>query len=413
MARQLNGLALAAATPARRAALLVLTLVVIGVHGCVTQGVVDRMADFSQPQLPVARIEVAYVREMELAAPPAAAAPEPVVVAARPKKVRPKPPKPASAPEPAKPAEPAPEPLAVAAAEPASEPPSEPVQDPMLAQAASAASAFDDAASTPWPAAASDVPASAPNGADTRKPRVAAAAASPASNAASGIPAFEWPASTRVSYVLTGNYRGEVKGSAQVEWVRVGSRYQVHLDFLVGPSFAPVVQRRMTSDGEITPDGLMPRRYDEETKVLMGAWRRRSIVFDDDTVLLPNGQRRPRVAGVQDTASQFVQLTYLYSIHPERLRVGTAVDIPLALAHKVDVWTYDVVAEDTLYTTFGQLQAFHLKPRRPPDATANTLSVDIWLAPQLRYLPARLYVTQDAHTYADLMIERKPEMAGP
>ncbi len=238
------------------------------------------------------------------------------------------------------------------------------------------------------------------------------AAATPPAGAASGA-AFEWPASTRVSYILTGNYRGEVKGSAQVEWIRVGSHYQVHLDFIVGPSFAPVVQRRMTSDGEISEQGLQPGRYDEETKVMFGNWRRRSITFEPDAVLLPSGQRRARVAGLQDTASQFIQLTYLFSIDPERLKVGNTIEIPLALAHRVDIWTYDVVAEDTVNTSFGPLQAFHLKPRRPPDSSGNTLTVEMWFAPRMRYLPARLYVTQDAQTYADLVIDRRPEIAGP
>ena len=47
-----------------------------------------------------------------------------------------------------------------------------------------------------------------------------------------------------MTYLLTGNYRGEVSGSAQVEWIRVGSHYQVHVDFIVGPKFAPLITQR-------------------------------------------------------------------------------------------------------------------------------------------------------------------------
>lgn len=371
----------AAKPPWRRAALLVLTFLVVVVHGCITQGVAQRMIEFGQAEpAPTPRMEVAYVREMELSAPPvlAPAAPPPVAVAAKPR--RPRAPKPASAPQPR--IEPAPEAALAAASAP---------DEPASAALASAAPAASEPASGPAETIASTTP-----------PASAASAA-----------AFEWPASTRVSYILTGNYRGEVKGSAQVEWIRVGSHYQVHLDFIVGPTFAPVMQRRMTSDGEIGADGLQPGRYDEETKVMFGDWRRRSITFEPETVLLPNGQRRPRIAGVQDTASQFIQLTYLFSTNPELLKVGNSVDIPLALAHRVDIWTYDVVADDTVHTSFGPLQAFHLKPRRPPGSSSNTLAVEIWFAPRMRYLPARLYVTQDAQTYADLVIDRRPEMAGP
>ncbi len=88
-----------------------------------------------------------------------------------------------------------------------------------------------------------------------------------------------------------GNYRGEVDGGAQVEWLRAGTRYQVHLDVWVGPPAAPLVGRRMTSDGEISRDGLAPRRYDEETRVAVPRAAPRSIVFDGDRVLLANGKQ--------------------------------------------------------------------------------------------------------------------------
>ena len=239
-----------------------------------------------------------------------------------------------------------------------------------------------------------------------------ASAASAASSPGDTRAAFEWPASTRMSYLLTGNYNGEVNGSAQVEWIRAGDRYQVHLDLVVGPSVAPVVTRRMSSDGAITAQGLEPRRYDQETKVVLLDARRATVRFEPGTVVLANNERRAAPAGVQDTASQFVQLTYVFSTRPELLRVGGSVEIPLALPHKVDVWVYDVVEEEVLNTPFGPLPTVHLKPRKRPIQKANELSAEIWFAPQLRYLPARILIRQDDHNYADLMISRRPEM-GP
>ena len=53
--------------------------------------------------------------------------------------------------------------------------------------------------------------------------------------------------------------------AAQVEWI-CRRRYQVHMDVLVGPSFAPLLRRSMSSDGLITAQGLEPRRYDELTR---------------------------------------------------------------------------------------------------------------------------------------------------
>ena len=109
-----------------------------------------------------------------------------------------------------------------------------------------------------------------------------------------------------------------------------------------------------------------------------------------------NGQRRERLPGVQDTASQFVQLTWLFATQPERLRVGNTFEFPLALPRTMDTWVYDVVEEELLHTRSGRSQTFHLKPRRAADGPANELTVEMWIAPELRFLPVRIRIEQDA-----------------
>jgi hypothetical protein len=246
---------------------------------------------------------------------------------------------------------------------------------------------------------------------------VAARAAAPAS-AASGsqnATAFEWPPSTRLSYTLTGDYRGPVLGQAQVEWLRSGSRYQVHLDVSVGPSFAPLMSRRITSEGEITAKGLEPRRYDEETRIGLGSTRKHLIVMDADMVRLPGGALVPRPAGVQDSASQFVQMTWLFTTQPELLQSGRTIELPLALPRRVEPWIYDVLGTETLDTQAGAVQAVHVKPRRNPGAggRGQELAAEFWVAPSLQNLPVRILIRQDAQTYVDLLIERLPQQAQP
>ena len=202
-----------------------------------------------------------------------------------------------------------------------------------------------------------------------------------------------------------------MSGQAQVEWIRIDDRYQVNLDLLVGPEFAPLITRRMTSEGSIAASGLVPARYDEDTQVVFRDRRRVSVAFERDTVVLADGQRRERLDGVQDTASQFVQLTYLFSTQPELLRVGGTVAFPLALPRTMDRYTYDVVEEQSLVTPFGRLQAFHLKPRPRGPRKSNELSAEMWIAPELRYLPVRIRIEQDPSTFIDLMISKKPEIA--
>jgi len=239
-----------------------------------------------------------------------------------------------------------------------------------------------------------------------------ASAAAPAASAPSAPP-FEWPPSTRLTYKLTGNYRGEVQGSARVQWVRLGERYQVHLDVVIGPSFAPLIARRMTSDGVIGDAGLVPQRYDEVTKLPFQAPRRAVMSFTPQAVTLANGKERDSVPGLQDSASQFVQLTWLFTTQPQLLKVGNAIVMPLALPRRMDRWIYDVTGEEPLYTPLGELATFHLKPRRAEARPRGELSAEVWFAPTLQYLPVRIRIEQDPETYVDLVMDAAPLQAAP
>jgi Protein of unknown function (DUF3108) len=312
------------------------------------------------------------------------------------------------------------EPVPVAAAPPPAPRKPRPRRAPVVVPAASAAaSAPAPAESEPVVEAVASLPAppapSAPQPAPEPSPvpdQAAAAAAAPAS-AASSAAAFEWPPSTRLTYRLVGNYRGELHGSARVQWVRMGGRYQVHLDVVVGPSFAPLMSRNMTSDGELGEAGLVPQRYDEATKLPFQSPRRVSMQFTPQTVTLANGSTRAALPGVQDTASQFVQLTWLFTTQPQLLRVGNSVELPLALPRRVDRWVYDVVAEERLPTPVGELDTFHLKPRRAAERPRGELSAEVWFAPTLQYLPVRIRIQQDVETFVDLMMDAAPLQAAP
>jgi hypothetical protein len=178
----------------------------------------------------------------------------------------------------------------------------------------------------------------------------------------------------------------------------------------IGAQAAPLVGRRMTSDGELSDQGLSPRRYDEETRALFRELRRRTILFEGELVLLPNGKRLERVPGMQDAASQFVQLTWLFTTQPQLLRIGQRIELPLALPTNVDRWAYDVVEQVALDTPFGPVDTFHLRPRRELRPNRD-LVADVWFAPTLQYLPIRLLIRQDQDTYIDLMIDRLPLQA--
>ena len=352
-----------------------------------------------------ARIDVAFVRELAQAEPPPVAPVAPRPAPAAPAAAAPVPPAasaPLAGPEPVQAAASSPAEVAAAseaAAQAADRAASAAQGEPNASNALARASEPADSA----PAPSTSVAAAAPAPGTPSLP----AAAAPSTPAA---PAFDWPPSTRLSYNLVGDYRGPVQGKARVEWLRSGNRYQVHLDVRVGADFAPLLSRRMSSDGLLTEDGLKPQRYDEETRVLLREVRRQTILFEPERIVLPRGGVQPLVAGVQDTASQFVQLTWMFTLQPQLLRPGQTVEVPLALARRVDRWVYDVVGEEVLDLPVGPIKAWYLKPRLQ-SKTNSDLSVETWFAPSLQYLPVRIRIRQDEASFIDLMLERLPQQA--
>lgn len=374
MARRLTAARPAGRAGRRIAALALLALPVLLLHGWLGETIHALQQDWGAAATMPPRMNVSFVRELKAAAPPRAAR---LATLPKPRQARPGTVKPL-------PALPEPETMAEAASAPAS-------------------AVVDTVADATTPA---EPAASAAGAADA-----ASGAAASALPGADGEPGPEWPLSTQLDYVLSGNYRGAVHGDARVQWLREGRRYQVHLDVNIGPSLAPLIARRMSSEGVLTPLGISPRRYDEETRVLFGARRRFGVLFDADRleVQLGNGRIEAAPPGVQDASSQFVQLTWLFLTGREPLRAGHAVELPLVLPKRQYRWRYDIVGEERLETPMGPLDTWYLKPHRP--AVGSDLTAEVWVAPTLQYLPVRLRIRQDEQNYVDLMLKAPPLQA--
>lgn len=205
-----------------------------------------------------------------------------------------------------------------------------------------------------------------------------------------------WPLSTRLSYKLEGQYRGPLYGQAQVQWQRTASRYQAQITVNVGL----FIDMRLTSQGRITPTHLWPLAYEEDRR-----GKKRGARLGEQTLVLDNGSTVPRPPQLQDTASQFVQLAQDFSTGRLALAVGTVVPVTLARPGGVDEWVYDVVALETLETPLGPLAAYHLKPRPLVPARSGVMA-EMWFAPSLQHLPARIRLTLNPETWLDLMLEK-------
>ena len=363
----------------RRAVLVLLVLAVSLLHLWVVDRVWEARLGAGAGDPPPAAITVAFVQALAQAQPPVvAAAPRPrPVVAAAPRRAASSPLPPASAPA-----------REASAA----------LDGPPGGAEAEADGAVDVVQREPEVQGPEVDAASAPASA-------AGPVAAPAS-AASAALAFDWPPSTRLSYTVTGNYRGPMEGSAQVEWRRQDSHYQVRVTVGVGA----VVERRMLSDGELTPEGLKPRRYDQETDLPLKGTHRETVRFDGDTITLATGKTVPTMPGVQDAASQFVQLTWYFLTHPERLQPGQEVAFPLALPRRAGSWRYEVLPPEPMALQVGALWAYPLKPL-PGSLKPNEVAVQMWIAPTLQYLPVRITMNWRDEATLDMVLDGAPLQA--
>lgn len=317
------------------------------------------------------------------AAPPTPRVPPPAVQAARRRED-------AIATRVPQPATPDPPRTAASSAAPAA---SAPEQPPVAAEPPSVAPA---AAATEQPLAAAETPSV------TAAPANPPASAAPPSNAGAVDPPTAavpdtWPADTRLTYRVTGHLRGPVQGDARVQWQRQGTDYQARFAIDLGLLWSTV----STSQGTVTPQGLVPRAYEEERR-----GKRRGVRFGELAVALENDRTEPRPPGVQDAASQFVELAHRFATGRETLAVGKSAQVWLARPSSLNLWTYDVVGEEILQTPrLGPVVAFHLKPRPGTNPRGN-LTPEMWFAPSMQYLPVRIRLSDGEGNHIDLMVDR-------
>jgi Protein of unknown function (DUF3108) len=216
----------------------------------------------------------------------------------------------------------------------------------------------------------------------------------------------EWPADTRVSYVMTGYFNGELHGSGIVQWTRSGlskENYQVK----VRANARGLFTLSMTSQGKLSPTGLLPEAYEEVIDITGLPNRVRSLRLEEKSLLSNNGNRfaRPATApwSVQDTVSQFIDIGHRYQQGREKLEEGRTLQVWLGRPGGLNEWTYDISAEESVFLPkIGDIKVHHLKPR-PLATPRGPYTMEMWLAPSLQYLPVKVRFNMNSQSYVDLL----------
>ena len=203
---------------------------------------------------------------------------------------------------------------------------------------------------------------------------------------------FNIPGSVRLKYKMTGLSRGlTYHATGVMTWLHDGSHYDANMvvsAFLIG-------SRSLSSVGDITADGLAPKRFADRFRSEQAAHfqaDKGKITFSANT---PDA---PWQRGAQDRLSVFFQLASLLAGQAESFPPGTKIPMYTAGQRDVDTWTFSVAGHEELNLPHGIVTAIKLT-RDPRQAFDQR--VEAWFAPSLAYWPVRIKVTQQSGDYID------------
>lgn len=281
-------------------------------------------------------------------------------------------------------------PVELAAIDP---PPAAPVTAPVPVEPATAASA-------PAPIAAASAAAPAP--APVPAPVAVAPAPAPAASEPAAAPAIARkaeatrplvvPGSIRLAFDAVGKRgRLDYRAMGELVWLQDGNDYQMRMemgDWIIG-------KRVLSSTGKLTGAGLAPTRFSDKFRTERATHfdrQRGRIVFSTNT---PQAELLP---GAQDQLSIFAQLASLIAGDLLAFPIGATLAIQTAGPREAEPWVFTVEREEMLYLPGGHVPA--LKLVRHPNKDYGQ-KVELWLAPELAFLPARIRITFENGDFLD------------
>jgi hypothetical protein len=199
---------------------------------------------------------------------------------------------------------------------------------------------------------------------------------------------------------MTGLSRGlNYHANGELNWRREANRYESSMvvsAFLLG-------SRSMTSVGEVTADGLAPKRFGDKARNELAAH------FDADKGKITFSANRPELPwqrGAQDRLSVFFQLAGLLAGQAGAVPTGTRIALYTVGPRDAETWTFIVETMDNLSLPVGDIKALRLtrEPKREFDQKIET-----WFAPSMSYWPVRIKITQSNGDFVDQQLSGSSE----
>jgi hypothetical protein len=223
-----------------------------------------------------------------------------------------------------------------------------------------------------------------------------------------GEPAATSP--VELKFPVSGNFAYNVmyvtgsqtqSGAGTLEWSSDGSTYQLVMESKV--LFLSLL--RQTSVGSVSAAGLQPERYTD--KRLRGSEKATHFQPDKGIISFANNKPdAPWTNRAQDRLSVMMQVAGMVKGDPARILAQPTISMPVAGTDDAEMWTFALEGQEKIELPAGTTTALHLVryPRKEFDRR-----VELWLAPQLDYMPVRIKQTEQNGTTLELSL-RSPAL---
>ncbi len=213
---------------------------------------------------------------------------------------------------------------------------------------------------------------------------------------------LQFPASGELSYNATQVSGGQPKnGSGTLKWITDGNDYQLRLE----SSALFVTLLTQTSVGKLGAEGLQPERFSD--KRFNRSEKAAHFQRDVGKISFSGKQNSaPLQSGAQDRLSVLMQLAAMAAGGADQLTQAGQVSLQVANTEEADTWMFVVNAAEKIQVPAGQAMALHMvrNPRKEFDSR-----LELWLAPNLGYLPVRILQTEANGNTLELLL-RSPAL---
>ncbi|MFM0335106.1 DUF3108 domain-containing protein [Paraburkholderia fungorum] len=258
------------------------------------------------------------------------------------------------------------------------------------ATATAASEAASEAAASAAVAAASAGSANA-NGTASAAAAAAAAASSPQTSP--GVK-FSVPPSGELQYDTF--YNGVRNQPGTIHWTSTAQSYEM----VVSVPLPFVGTFVYSSHGRIDAFGLAPDQYIEKR-----GHRAEDVAIFNRTDKMIAFTRTPATLplpdGAQDRFSMVMQLASLVRGDPAAYKPGVTRQFFVVDNNSGENWPVETIGDETIRTAQGYLDTRHFK--RLPRRDGDLRRIDVWLAPSLGWLPARIVQTEPNGTQFELV----------